>query len=57
VPELNKSATQSEIEELNGCEIGYSTSRTCEVGMMSGSNIDYISIAHLVKDYLAQSVN
>jgi len=57
IPELNRSATRMEKEETNDHEMGYSTSRTCEVGMMSNSDIDYQSIAFLVRDYLNQSVN
>lgn len=57
VPELNQSATAQEISEIKGNETGYSTSRTCEVGMMSHSTINYQSIAFLVKEYLDQPVN
>jgi len=52
VPELNQSATTHEVDEIKGQKIGYSTSRTCEVGMMSNSDLDYRSIAYLVKEYL-----
>jgi len=57
VPELNESATAKELSDIKGYKTGYSTSRTCEVGMMSHSSINYQSIAFLVKEYLNQSVN
>ncbi|MEO2159621.1 MAG: 4Fe-4S ferredoxin, partial [bacterium] len=57
VPELNKSATAKELSDIKGYKTGYSTSRTCEVGMMSHSSINYQSIAFLVKEYLNQPVN
>ena len=57
VPELNESATTMELSDIKGYKTGYSTSRTCEVGMMSHSTINYLSIAFLVKEYLDQSMN
>ena len=57
VPELNESATAMELSDIKGYKTGYSTSRTCEVGMMSHSSINYQSIAFLVKEYLNQPVN
>jgi len=57
VPELNESATTMELSDIKGYKTGYSTSRTCEVGMMSHSTINYQSIAFLVKEYLDQSMN
>ena len=57
VPELNESATTMELSDIKGYKTGYSTSRTCEVGMMSHSTINYRSIAFLVKEYLDQSMN
>ena len=48
-PELNKSG----LEELKGqipadCQAGYSTSRTCEIGLTMHSGISYKSIVYLV---------
>jgi len=43
--------------DTKGLMKGYSTSRTCEVGMMSHSELNYESVAFLVKEYLNQSVN
>ena len=57
VPELNQSATIFEADDIQGQTTGYSTSRTCEVGMMSNTELDYSSIAYLVKEYLDQAVN
>ena len=55
-PELNKSATKYLNDGLKNIISGYSTSRTCEIGMMTHSNIDYKSIAYLVRDYIYQTV-
>ncbi|MFH1528494.1 MAG: FAD-binding and (Fe-S)-binding domain-containing protein [Bacteroidota bacterium] len=49
-PELNESALhnlKSEIEKHN-CTSGYSTSKTCEIGLSLYSGIEYRSIAYLV---------
>ena len=56
-PELNQSATIYEAKDLKNYVQGYSTSRTCEVGMMSNTDVTYQSIAFLVKKYMNQSVN
>jgi len=55
-PELNQAATNYPSNDLSEVKYGFSTSRTCEVGMMNYSNINYKSIAYLVRDYLFQSV-
>ena len=55
-PELNKSATRYSNDGIKNINSGYSTSRTCEIGMMTHSNIDYKSIAYLVRDYIYQPV-
>ena len=57
IPELNQVATHREIDDISLLSHGYSTSRTCEIGMMTNSNISYRSIAYLVRDYLNQRVN
>ncbi len=57
IPELNQSATRAEGNDIQDQEIGYSTSRTCEVGMMTNTGMTYQSVAYLVKEYLDQSVN
>ena len=49
-PELNKWATRKlrqQIEET-GVPVGYSNSRTCEIGLETNSGIPYMSIVYLV---------
>ena len=49
-PELNSYALRKlrvQIEE-NGIEVGYSNSRTCEIGLQTNSGIQYRSIVYLV---------
>ncbi|HUI11036.1 MAG TPA: FAD-binding and (Fe-S)-binding domain-containing protein, partial [Bacteroidota bacterium] len=48
-PELNASALSSLKEDLpRGCNQGYSTSRTCEIGLSLHSGVSYKSIVYLV---------
>ncbi|EAR60686.1 FAD-binding and (Fe-S)-binding domain-containing protein [Neptuniibacter caesariensis] len=47
-PELNESALSSLAYQVEGCNSGYSTSRTCEIGLSHHSGIDYQSIVYLV---------
>lgn len=47
-PELNQSALNTLAEQVEGCSSGYSTSRTCEIGLSHHSGIDYQSIVYLV---------
>jgi D-lactate dehydrogenase len=48
-PELNRSALSSLKDSLpEGCEEGYSTSRTCEIGLSLHGGISYKSIVYLV---------
>ena len=47
-PELNASALSTLASEVNHCEAGYSTSRTCEIGLSEHPGIDYQSIVYLV---------
>ena len=48
-PELNASALMNLKKSLpDGCTHGYSTSRTCEIGLSLHSGVSYQSIAHLV---------
>ncbi len=57
VPGLTASATRPEaaaVRELPKKIKGYSSSRTCEIGMMTATDKDYESIALLVRDYLTQ---
>lgn len=51
-PELNAYALRklrSQIEE-KGIEVGYSNSRTCEIGLQTNSGVPYRSIIYLVND-------
>lgn len=51
-PELNSYALRKlrpQIEK-EGIQIGYSNSRTCEIGLTTNSGIPYVSIAYLVDD-------
>lgn len=54
-PELNASALKTLAKAVDGCEAGYSNSRTCEIGLSEHSGIEYQSIVYLV-DQLTQSV-
>ncbi|NIB45191.1 FAD-binding oxidoreductase [Pseudomaricurvus alkylphenolicus] len=47
-PELNKSALSTLAHQVGGCSGGYSTSRTCEIGLSHHSGVDYQSIIYLV---------
>ena len=47
-PELNASALKSLAKAVDGCEAGYSNSRTCEIGLSQHSGIEYQSIVYLV---------
>lgn len=47
-PELNESALHTLADQVEGCSNGYSTSRTCEIGLSHHSGIDYQSIVYLV---------
>jgi D-lactate dehydrogenase len=48
VPELNAHALRALKDEVTACSTGYSTSRTCEIGLSEHSGIDYRSIIYLV---------
>ena len=47
-PELNAYALRKLKSEVQGVSIGYSNSRTCEIGLTTHSGIPYVSIAYLV---------
>ena len=47
-PELNAYALRKLKEEVAGVPVGYSNSRTCEIGLATNSGIPYVSIAYLV---------
>lgn len=50
VPELNKSALATLADKVAGCSEGYSTSRTCEIGLALHGGIPYRSILYLVDE-------
>ncbi len=48
-PELNENALATLKEQVpKGCMVGYSNSRTCEIGLSHHAGIDYQSILYLV---------
>ncbi|TYL46523.1 FAD-binding and (Fe-S)-binding domain-containing protein [Marinomonas sp. IMCC 4694] len=53
-PELNASALKTLAKAVEGCEVGYSNSRTCEIGLSEHSGIEYQSIVYLV-DQLSEA--
>jgi D-lactate dehydrogenase len=49
-PELNRSALETLPEQIKGAVAGYSTSRTCEIGLSMITGITYRSIIYLVDE-------
>ena len=49
-PELNDSALQTLRMQVRQCEAGYSTSRTCQIGLSLHGGIPYYSIMYLVDE-------
>jgi D-lactate dehydrogenase len=47
-PELNASALEGLAEQVDGCGVGYSNSRTCEIGLSQHGGIPYRSILSLL---------
>lgn len=47
-PELNKYALRKLKDQVKGIPVGYSNSRTCEIGLATNSGIPYVSFAYLV---------
>ena len=47
-PELNTSALRTLKDSVSECKTGYSTSRTCEIGLSRHSGIDYHGLVYLV---------
>lgn len=56
-PELNQSAVGQELSDVAGIAEGYSTSKTCEMGMAGKGDPEYRSLAYLVHEYINQPVN
>lgn len=50
LPELNAYGLRHIKEQSNGCEEGYDTSRTCEIGLSKHGGLTYSSILYLVEE-------
>ncbi|MDP3398374.1 MAG: FAD-binding and (Fe-S)-binding domain-containing protein [Bacteroidales bacterium] len=50
LPELNKHGLRDIAKQSEGCEEGYATSRTCEIGLSNHSGINFSSIVYLVEE-------
>jgi glycerol-3-phosphate dehydrogenase subunit C len=51
IPELNEHGLRDLKEQIpSNCEVGYSTSRTCEIGLEKMSGIDFKSIFYLIEE-------
>lgn len=48
-PELNASALRTLKQQVSNCSSGYSTSRTCEIGLSQHSGLEYRSIVYLLE--------
>ena len=53
-PELNAWALRKLREQVKEIPVGYSNSRTCEIGLATNSGIPYVSIAYLVNSCTAR---
>ncbi len=49
-PELNEAALDGLKDHVCECDAGYSTSKTCEIGLSLHGDIPYRSILYLVDD-------
>ena len=49
-PELNASSLEQLADQVEGCEHGVSSSRTCEIGLTEHGGIDYRSVFHLLDE-------
>ncbi|MBQ3883029.1 MAG: (Fe-S)-binding protein, partial [Bacteroidales bacterium] len=50
-PEVNAYALRKLREGVKDARIGYSNSRTCEIGLATNSGIPYVSIVYLVNSH------
>lgn len=50
LPELNKHGLRFLREQSTGCDAGYATSRTCEIGLSNNSGVSYKSIIYLAEE-------
>ena len=49
-PELNKAALKALPDQLDGCTVGYSTSRTCEIGLSLHGKVPYKNFMFLLDE-------
>jgi len=49
-PELNKSALENLSDTIQGCNMGYSTSRTCEIGLSLHGKVPYRNVMYLLDE-------
>lgn len=56
-PELNASALSSLSSQASGCCSGYSSSKTCEIGLKKHSGIPFNSILQLLDEQSSNAVN
>lgn len=56
-PELNAHGLRSLREQTQGCSVGYSTSRTCEIGLSQHSDVSFKSIVYLVDKVTRKKAN
>ncbi len=47
-PELNKSSLETLAAKIEGCEAGFSTSRTCEIGLSLHGKVPYKNVMYLL---------
>ena len=50
-PEINSYALRKLKDEVKDAQVGYSNSRTCEIGLATNSGIPYVSIVYLVNSH------
>ena len=48
VPELNQHALRNLASQVEGCQQGFSSSRTCEIGLSSYSGLSYQHLVYLL---------
>ena len=49
-PELNIHALRNVRDEITGCHEGFSTNRTCEIGLTSETGVSFSSLAYLLEE-------
>ncbi len=56
-PKLNDWALRKLKPAVSGCQVGYSNSRTCEIGLAKNSGIDYKSVMYLIDSVTKGKLN